>query len=414
MKLSNREKILLGSLGVLVLIVAYYQFVLTPQLSRIKELRTEVEQYTNKVNEIKLEISPQNKIHKEFKDLNSKIALSTDGLFPILIQEKFITIIDKLSKEAEIEAESIAFTEEEIDTVDYGNGSFGSQNYLLEELVVDYNEQSKQQDNKGSKSQVNINKENTEVGQKSEAKLEKMRTTISFTGNYEGFINFVKNIEDYQNNISIKSMSINKGEEGHVTGNIVLDFYAVPKLHQQDDDYFKWDIKNIYGKDNPFKAFNGYTTSNSKSSRYYRRNYDFFMTVKPITSDLPTVIIGKSKDTSMKTYVFAENKGFENVEFQIIKEDDKYYYKYKTQTESYPKNYDDKGIEFKPIRDSIEFYITTYKRNSSNDDTGVNLLVVNKSDLRLNVRIDHEDKKRPRVKIVRKIGDVFIKRSVEE
>lgn len=54
--------------------------------------------YTKDI-EVKIEISPKNKIHKDFKDLNSKIALSTDGLFPMLIQEKFITIIDAMSRE---------------------------------------------------------------------------------------------------------------------------------------------------------------------------------------------------------------------------------------------------------------------------------------------------------------------------
>lgn len=414
MKLSNREKILLGSLGVLILIVAYYQFILMPQLNKIEELRTEVEEYSNKVNEVRIEISPKNKIHKEFKEINSKIALSTEDLFPKLIQEKFITIIDTISKESEVDTESIGFTEEEIDIIDYEVDEAGSQNYYLKGLVQIYNGQSKKEVMTEGKSQENDNKEDVSKNETSKSQLEKMRATINFSGKYEDIIDFVKKIEDYDKNISIKSMNINKCEESSIAGNIVLDFYAVPKLHDQDADYLKWEIANIYGRENPFKPFSGYTAANSKGSRYFRRNYDFFMTVKPITSDLPTVIIGKSKDTSMNTYVFADNPEFEDVEFEIIQDGDKYYYKYKTKSESYPENYDGKGIEFKPIADAIEFYITTYKRNSENDNTGISLSVVNKSDLRLNVRIDHEDKNRPRVKVVKKTGDVIIKRSVEE
>lgn len=409
MKLSNREKILLISLCVLILIIGYYQFALSPQLKRVEKLRLEAENYKSRIDKVKRDISPESKIHKDYKIMNSKIILASKDLFPELIQEKYITILDKMLKDTEVNAASITFTNEELATIDDYISEDTDNNYLLNQFVDEYhgehNKKNPKEDNQ---------KKSEDITEKNKVQVEKMSAAISFKGNYDNIIKLIKGIEDFDKKILIKSISLNQDEEGLMIGNIGLDFYAVPKIYNKDENYLNWNIQNTYGRKNPFKPFTGYTASNNKSKRYYRRNYDFFMTVKPITSDLPTVIIGKAKDTSMKTYVFADNPQFENVEFQILGQNGKYYYKYKTQSESYPQNYSGEKIEFKPKGKNVEFYVTTYKRNGKDDKSGVNLTLKNKSDLKLNIRIDYEDKNKPRVKIVRKTGDILIKRSLEE
>ena len=67
MKLTKREKTLLIFLGVILLIGGYYQFVLGPQMNKIKQLEKDAEAYRTEVNRVKIEISPKSKIHKDFK-----------------------------------------------------------------------------------------------------------------------------------------------------------------------------------------------------------------------------------------------------------------------------------------------------------------------------------------------------------
>lgn len=413
MKITKRERLLLSFLGVLILIVAYYQFALTPQLNKIKELKIEAEEYRDRVQKAKIAISPNNKVHKDFKILNSKIMYGCQNLFPSIIQEKYITIIDKMAKDAEIKISGIGFTEKEVGQIEIVNSEGGSTDYLLKQLVQQYNGKPGES-NENKKDSGNEGKGNDDSSEQSiETELEKMITTINFEGNYENIIDFIENIEAFNKKIFIKNLSLSNPEQGSMVGNIVLDFYAVPKLKNYDFDmnYLKWDISNEYGRENPFEPFSGYDGVKSDSSKNVsRQNYDFIMAVKPITSDLPTIIIGKTKDTAMRSYVYADNENFENVEFEILKENNKYFYRYKTQSDSWPKEYKNNKVEFKPNGKYVKLNIISHERNSKKDNSGMNLSLINKSNLQLSVKIDYDDRKKSRVNVIKKIGNINVKR----
>lgn len=244
-----------------------------------------------------------------------------------------------------------------------------------------------------------------------------MTATISYKGKYKDLITFLEHIETYEKKILINNISISKSkknntdedgivtEENSITGSIALDFYSVPKIHEQDEEYLKWDFDNGYGKGNPFVPFSGYHEYNENNRVI---NNDFIMTVKPISSDLPTVIMGRAMDKLGRSYVYADNQNFEDVEFQLIQVDKKYYYKYKTQGESYPKDYENNMIEFDPHGTAVNIKIISNKRNSEEDTSGINLSLINKTNLKLNVNIDYEDDKNPRVKVVNKLGNVKV------
>lgn len=416
MKLTKREKFLLLSLSVLILIVGYYKFILAPQLVRIEQLRSEVEEYSNKVKTAKAVMSKNNKIHKEFKIINSKIIYGSQRLFPSIIQEKYITIIDEMVEKSNIEVSSIGFTNEEIGTIDIKETEKESEIYYLKQLVEEYHGEFDASSNSEEDSQEknNENRENSDSSEEGlNTQLENMTATINFEGKYEDIIDFIKSIEAFDKKIVVKNLSLSNPEEGSMVGNILLDFYAVRKLrpNDQDKNYLKWDIVNEYGRENPFNPFSGYVgADNNDSKSVVREKYDFIMTVKPVTSDLPSIIIGKTKDTAMRSYVYADNPSFEDVEFQVLQEGDKYYYKYRTKSDSYPKDYDGSRVEFKPNGKEIKLNIISHERNSKEDNSGVNLSLINKSNLRLSVKVDYDDDKKPRVNCIRKIGNVSIKR----
>ncbi len=410
MKLSIREKIMLIVLGLMLIIGGYYKFILSPQLTKLDNMKQEVIDKKAEVERVKLEISEKSPVHKNFKIINAKIKSMTKPLFPSINQEKIIVILDDMLEKSNLEGNSISFSEIDVNEIDVKKEEEKDKDYLIKNLSEEYKGNKKVKKDEES----NENQENTDENKK---ETEKMTATISYKGKYKDLIIFLEQIETYDKKILVSNISISKAkenntdeygivtEENSITGSIALDFYSVPKIHKQDEEYLKWDFDNGYGKDDPFVPFSGYSEYNKNNEVV---NNDFIMTVKPISSDLPTVIMGRAMDKLGRSYVYADNQNFENVEFQIVQVDKKYYYKYKTQAEAYPKDYDNDMIEFDPHGTTVNLNIISNKRNSAEDTSGINLSLINKTNLKLNVNVDYEDTKNPRVKVVNKLGSVKV------
>lgn len=410
MKLTTREKIMLIVLGLMLIIGGYYKFILSPQLTKLDNMKQEVIDKKAEVERVKLEISENSPVHKNFKIINAKIKSMTKPLFPSINQEKIIVILDDMLEKSNLEGNSISFSDIDVNEIDVKKEEEKDKDYLIQNLSEEY---------KGNK-KVKKDEANNEDQQDSDEnanETEKMTATISYKGKYKDLINFLEQIETYDKKILVNNISISKSkennideegivtEENSITGSIALDFYSVPKIHEQDEEYLKWDFDNGYGKDDPFVPFSGYSEYNENNNVV---NNDFIMTVKPISSDLPTVIMGRAMDKLGRSYVYADNQNFENVEFQIVQVDKKYYYKYKTQGESYPKDYENDMMEFDPHGTTVNLNIISNKRNSDEDTSGINLALINKTNLKLNVNVDYEDTKNPRVKVVNKLGNVKV------
>ncbi|MFZ5966248.1 MAG: hypothetical protein ACOYVK_03645 [Bacillota bacterium] len=416
-RLTKREKILLSVLVGTSLIFGYYRYILSPDLSKVAELNARLEETRTKYNQVLIDISPQNKVHEEYKILNNKAMLLSQRLFPEMIQEKIILVLDGMLKDAGLKSKSISFSEKFIGAVPSASSNADAKGYYLKDLAEQYHGSSPVTPavSDGNNTEA-VNTEQSANNQEDTSKyhLEEMSATLQFEGTYQNLMDFIVKIEDYDKEILIRSVNIaNKEDTSMVAGNIILDFYSVEKLHKEDDSFLDWDIQNIYGKDNPFTAYDDYVSGNQKTDTVVENNnfkHDFVMTTFPISSDLPSVMIGKSEDKSMKSYVYADNDGYEAVEFQILQKDNQYYFKYKTQRESYPKNYDNDMVTFTPNGKTVSLNIISRDRNSEEDKNGINLSIVNKTDLKLVVDIDNDPSNKPRVNIASKFGNVIVEK----
>ena len=137
---------------------------------------------------------------------------------------------------------------------------------------------------------------------------------------------------------------------------------------------------------------------------------DFVMTAKPIASELHTVTIEKAKDESKQSYIYSDNEEIEQVEFYFTKIDTKYFYKYKTSIETYPKEFSN-SIEFVPNGENIILDIFSQKRGLASDLSGVNIKITNNTDKSVVVNILDDDKNKPRVKILKEKGDISVNRN---
>lgn len=441
MKVTKREQVLLGVLLIVILCCGFYKFIYIKQTQKITELKDSRDMYSQKWELAKAKIASKNKRAEQYKILNTKISNETGMLFPSIDQEKIIVILDKMIKDSNLQADVLDFSEVSsentpVDTSKAAKNEDKNKNVTneLDKLVGDFNGTSKKD--------VNSEKINTNTSKIIGA--HKMEVTVNFKGVYDELISFIEKVEDYDKKIIINNINLTGAEGSDVSGTIILEFYGVPKLNNNDD--FKWDYKEPSGIGNPFvgsstslQVNNEITTKNEEKTVAKDANAvakdkntvvknentvvkeenkvakdevksDFILNAKPKTADLHTVAIEKAKDESKQSYIYADNAGAEPVEFYFTKIGAKYFYKYKTSIGTYPKDFSN-SIEFVPNGKNIMLQIISQKRGLDSDLSGANIKITNDTDKSVAVNILDDDKNKPRVKILKEKGDISVIRN---
>jgi len=214
---------------------------------------------------------------------------------------------------------------------------------------------------------------------------------VAFESSYSDMLKFIDAIQDNPINIAITNVNTLSPTGDVIQGTMTLNFYSIPKLDgfvEENKDWI-WEELIQSGKSNPFLLEGGVAFVNSTSD-----SYDFYMSLKPESSDLPTVILGRADDKTRITYVYADSNTMENIELQFKKDNSKYYYKYSTKNSNFPSN--GEWLEFTPVGSSISVKIFSSQRNSKVDSAGVNISVVNTSGLKVKFEIEDDDKSNPR------------------
>lgn len=384
MKLSNREKVLILILILAALIYLLYTFFPFDSVFKLSELK---EEYSNKseiYNSMSRNIVLKSKFEQRLQELTDEI--NNVELLSEVKQESIIVFLNNYLEINNIDANDLSFTEAEVVSIsNVVKATELKEKSSFESLIENINE------TKGTAK--NELKDNGEV-KKDGLTVRKMSVNVSFESSY---INLLKFIDDVQNNpidISITNINTISSDGDIIQGIITLNFYAVPKIEGYIEKNNDWIWKDLakYGKNNPFLLVGGYTDVSSNNTS----KFDFYVSLKPESSDLPTVIVGKAEDENRLTYVYADSNTIENVEFQFKKDNNKYYYKYMTKNSTYPA--DETWEEFSPVvGNSINLKVFSSKKNSNVDSAGANIAVTNTSGLKIRVDIENDDKMNPRV-----------------
>ena len=453
MKVTKRERMLIGVLVFVLLIYGFYQFIYIKQIQQITELKASRDTCSQKWQQVRANIASKDLKDEQYKDLNSKILSKTDMLFPSIKQEEIIVILDKMIKKSNIQTDALGFSEvssentTSVDTSKTANAVVSSTDTTnkLDTLVSKFNgTPTKDSANVTTNTSNSSTNTSTSTNNPKITGAYKMEATLNFKGTYDELISFIGQVENYNEKIVINNINITGAQGSNITGTIILDFYGVPKLNNKDD--FKWDYKAPSGNKNPYAgsssslqvstpivtnnavntvANSGSTVTNSgslvtssastatKSVNTVAKaevKSDFTLNAKPkTTNNLHTITIEKAKEESMKSYIYANNSGIELVEFYFTKIGSKYYYKYKTSIESYPKNFNN-YIEFVPNGGNIVLDMVSQKRGTSSDLSGANIRITNDTDKSVVVNISSDDKSKPRVNIIKEKGDISVVR----
>jgi type IV pilus assembly protein PilO len=396
MKISSREKALVGILGTVLVVVLYYQFVYIKQVDKLNKLNTERQQLKAQYDVLMDTVNQLDSKKSDLKILNSKIYDKSNGLYPSIIQEKLIVEIDDLMKKSNVKG-NLSFSNEDTKAVSDGTKAKDKKaENSLQTYVDQYNGEKSSTKANDSGTTANSNSQaNSQNQQANTLNVNQMKLTLNYRGSYDNLRSLISNIEQNPKKIVLSNVTMSYSGNQQVSGVLNLNYYSVPKIGKEDEEYFKWTINNDYGKKNPFDS--SAVAENNNSSK--NAKYDFLLSSRPIKSDLATVSLRYGSDKKLETSVYADNASNENVEITLTQKDGKYYYKYKTSKESYPKDYSALGVKFTPLSDDIVLDILSNIRLDSKDASGVNLKVINNTDKNVYVDIRGDDTIRPRVNV---------------
>lgn len=413
MKISKREKILLIIAAIVLLVGVYYRFVFSYQKDKLNALIQQKNEYDKKLENINKQIILKNKNEADIKEINAKIKDMTAILFPSINQESFIVYVNKLLQDNNLQGTAITFSDiKAVPVEEVKKDEKDDKNSSLKGIVDEYNGAPSKKSSSSNDKETN---NSSKTDNKDKPSTENISLSINFKGSYKNLLNFIKSLEAYPKKIIVSNLQMSQSNVDEVTGSVQLEFYAIPKISDEDKDFFKWEYNNAYGKQNPFDgkidAQQTSSTIEESGSTNKDQNYDFVMSVRPVNSDLPTVMLGRSKDYSKQSYVTADNPGITNVEMYLTQKDGKYYYKYKAGKFTFPPDANSDGEQFSIKGNNISIMIYSNKRVDKSDVSGVNLKIYNKTDKTVNVIIDGDDNATPRVSVTGEGSGVDIKRN---
>lgn len=394
MKINKREKTLLFVLALGVVGFGYYKVVWDYQYNKLKDLKSKELKVKEEYNHDVKMVNSTEPNKEEINIFNSEIQNLTSGFYSNISQPNIILELNNLMNDANVKG-TMSFSEiKTMPVMDKQDGDSSSKSEddenpnQIQGIVNDYNnitDKKKNEDNKDKKQEEIYN-------------LSQMTVSLSVNGTYDNVMKFMKSIEENPKHINILNFNLSAQTDGNVSANMNIQLVAIPKIDASKEEFTTADEK--YGKENPFSGASvvGTGTIENELENSKVKN-DFLMTVRPINSDFPTIVLGKSGDKDKKTYLNNDENSVSNIEMYISGDNGKYYYKYKVEGKSYPTKFEGNGEEFKPNGNDINFEIFSEKRVNKDDKSGANIKIVNSSDKEVNLIINKDDEKSPRVNV---------------
>ena len=404
MKINKREKTLLFVLALGVVGFGYYKVVWDYQYNKLKDLKSKELKVKQEYNDDVKMVNSIEPNKEEINIFNSEIQNLTSGFYSNISQPNIILELNNLMNDTNVKG-TMSFSEIKTMPVmdnQEGDSSSKSENdenkNQIQGIVNDYNNITDKKKNEDKK-----NKKQEEI-----YNLNQMTVSLSVNGTYDNVMKFIKSIEENPKHINILNFNLSAQTDGNVSANMNIQLVAIPKIDASKEEFTTADEK--YGKENPFSGASvvGTGTIENELENSKVKN-DFLMTVRPINSDFPTIVLGKSGDKDKKTYLNNDENSVSNIEMYISGDNGKYYYKYKVEGKSYPTKFEGNGEEFKPNGNDINFEIFSEKRVNKDDKSGANIKIVNSSDKEVNLIINKDEEKSPRVNVTTEGKDKVIK-----
>ncbi|MEG0773378.1 hypothetical protein [Clostridium sp.] len=407
MKLSKREKVLIGILVVASLFYGVNKYVISAAYGKITTLKTEKDNLTatlQKINQVKETRASQN---EEFQKLVDEINSDSKSLFPELKYDKITIILDEMLEESNLICDSITFSDIVMESVQVPVKEEKIEDSEINKLVKQYLALLEKTNDGNVDGEVVVPKENqsssnsSRTSVDSQAKPSRLIVTINYRGKYKDLNRFIQELEKYEKLILVDKINIAKVDGDQIGGTIELSMYSVDKPFI--DDYFKYNFPKPEGVGDPFSGEGAPPDieGNSKSEKH------IYILAKPTSADVSPLSISKYGDDKS---AIISTKSIEDLEIVFTEENGKIYYKYKTSSSSYPTNYSKVGDVLKVEGKDIIVEAISTLRNSVQDLSQVNVTIINNTSKTVRLKVTSDDKSRPRIVLASKKGNVLEER----
>lgn len=232
MKLTKRESFLIKLVGFIALIVISYYFIIAPQLDKLTNVRSELDEKVRQVESVKSEIQSLSQLEDELNILKGEIKSLSEDFFPELQQRKLLIIMDEQLRASGTKADSLDFAQ-------------------LMEVEIQSEEDSiiTQEETQSEATDPNPD----EIPFLPE--IQYMSIDIPFKGTYPKIMDFISRLENLNRHIIFSSLQMTRDMDGKISGTISMEFYSLKKLADDsgDDEFLNWSYNTPMGTDNPFR-----------------------------------------------------------------------------------------------------------------------------------------------------------------
>ncbi len=207
MRLSKRERNLLIGLGVVLLLFGYYRFIISPQLKDLAVKQEDKTRYENELAEMQTVIDSEKEIDNKSAQINDEIGVLSEKYFSKIDQSRFILLINELLEDTDLFVQNTSFAP------------------LRTEGIGD-------------------------------ALVEVMSVTLPYEGKYSSLLLFLEKIREHNPKTLIQNLDIKIKEKELLSGSVVLDFYSLPDLAEDNSIAHLFDSSET--NPDPFYSFEDY------------------------------------------------------------------------------------------------------------------------------------------------------------
>lgn len=404
MKLSKKEQVLLTGVGALLLGVAYYQFIFSPQLQHNTELTQKAATLSQEVQAAEQTVATIETKKNQKSVIMLDVEAQMKEYYDTLTQEQIILDLNKLLSDhqltGKIDFSPIVVTGvaslgvgtppldqsqigQQVET--YREALEGAQGGVVEEQQPEVEEPVENPEESSDQAETQETATATTV--------EQQQINVSIQGQYNNIQKFVKQLETYSQRIIITNSEFKALAEGNVSATLALEIYALPNLQAQAQS---WGLNGTYGKDVPFSNLGTAYTQTLITADENKR--DFLGIVKSSYSDLSSFMLGKADDSEKQSYLVTDQNNRIEASIRLSQIDGQYAYTYSVGQESYPL----KGQQevFTPKSQYIVIDLISEAIVDQRDTTKLALKVENKTDKQVVIFIRNDDQQAPRIEIL--------------
>ncbi|MDA3845229.1 MAG: hypothetical protein PF505_01630 [Vallitaleaceae bacterium] len=354
--MTNSSKIMLVVMAIVIVFGVYYFVPYKSMVSKETLLKSEVSTLQTEYNGLVQELQKKDEYVAGIEIAKEELNRLASLLPQNLPQENTIALVYDMEQTLGLEVTAFTMTEELVET-------------SFEDAT---------------------NPENNEYGIRASL-------TTQVTCTYDQLKELLNYVNNNQSRMVLRDLTlVSNVATGELTTSINLSSYGLRLFERENIEASLGEFD--HGKNSVFEPYDAYSSAYDVSTALGTSEEDvadFFIFLDPTQSDRTTTTLGKSGDPAGLTYILEDNDKVSSGEVNFYQVDGVYYYRYKVGTISYPTNYT-QGYIFEP-GEELEIQIFSADRLDETDVSGLDLSIINETDMVVNIVYYSEDFEDPRL-----------------